>query len=158
MSLRKVRVSPSVALSTLASVTVIVTTVAADAVSTYRAVTVKGTWTIGNLTSGEGPIVVGYAHSDYSVTEIKECLEAQLSINRGNKIANEQANRLVRVVGTLLEANQSLNDGKPMKTRLNWLINIGDNVNMFAYNDSATLLTTGSNVRMTGEMYVNDTT
>lgn len=154
-NLRRVRVTPGVALSTLGTVTAITVDVAGTADGAYRAVSVNGSWNLTGLTGGEGPITVGYAFSDYSVTEIKESLEAIASINLGDKIAQEKANRLVRVVGMLNEAQDELNDGKPLKTRLNWLIPIGKSVNVFAYNEGAQL-TTGASVNMTGDMWIKD--
>ncbi len=109
-----------------------------------------------DLTANEGPIVVGYAHSDYTVTEIKEAMEASSAIDVGNKIANEQANRLIRVVGTMNEVRESLNDGKPITTKLNWLMSIGDSVNLFAYNDGPGALSTNAIVSLAGDMWVKD--
>ncbi len=116
-----------------------------------------GIWTLDNLPSGDGPVVVGYAHSDYSVTEIKEALEAGSSISVGNMVSQEHANRLVRKVGTFVEAEAPLNNGMPIKTRLNWLIPIGKEVNVFAFNDhAADALATGSILTFNGNMWVKD--
>ncbi len=118
---------------------------------------IKGVWSLTDLTANDGPILVGYAHSDYSVTEVKECLESNAAIDQGDKIAQERSNRLVRVVGIMNDVRSTLNDGKPITTKLNWLINIGDSVNMFFYNDnSANALTTGANVELNGDMWVKD--
>ncbi len=108
------------------------------------------------LTAGDGPIIVGYAHSDFSVTEIKEAIEASASISVGDQVAQERANRKVRLVGQLTDLVEELNDGKPVKTKLNWLIPIGKEVNIFAYNDGAALLTTGAVVSCSGDMWVKD--
>ncbi len=117
----------------------------------------KNTWGITGLTVGEGPITVGYAHSDYTVTEIKECLEANTAISQGDKVANEKSNRLVRVVGTLGGSpNSVLNDGKPIATKLNWLITIGDQVNMFFFNEGTSSLTTGAVVNCAGNLWLQD--
>ncbi len=118
---------------------------------------VKATWSIVGLTLVEGPITVGYAHDDYSVAEIKECLEAAASIDPGDKIAQEQANRLVRIVGTI-NANGSpeLNDGKPITTKLNWLIGVGHAINMFAYNEFPSALSTGAVLHCQGDLWVKD--
>ncbi len=122
----------------------------------YRCRSVKAAWTSQELTDADGPLLVGYAHSDYSVTEIKECIEASAAISVGDKIAQERANRLVRVVGTLGDAiDDDLNDGKPISTKLNWLIPIGKSVNMFAYNDGITM-TTGALVRCNGSLWIQD--
>ncbi len=155
-SLRRVRVTPEQALATLASDTALTSGITAAAVGTYRCVTAEMAWALTALTAGEGPITVGYAHSDYSVTEIKECLEAFNAIDQGNKIAQEQSNRLIRIVGTLSETIAALNDGKPIKTRLNWLITPGDQVNMFCYNESTSILTTGAFVNGQGQFWVKD--
>ncbi len=155
MNLRRVGISPELNLATLASDTAIVSGLTGVAADTYRAMSVKAVWSLSGLTAGEGPITVGFAHSDYTVTEIKECLEAAGAIDFGDKVAAEQANRLVRTVGQFSEANSSLNDGKPIKTRLNWLISIGEEVNIFAFSeDDQANLTTGATVRITGDLWV----
>ncbi len=122
---------------------------------TYRAVSAKLAWSLQNLAAGDGPLIVGYAHSDYTVTEIKEAIEAVLAISVGDLIAQEQANRLVRVVGSLTDEAPQLNDGMPISTKLNWLIPIGKNVEIFAYNDGITM-TTGAVVNATGSLWVKD--
>ena len=159
-SLRRVRVTPGDALTTLGSATVVVEPFTGASTISYRAVTIKGVWTITGLTPGEGPIICGVAHSNYSVTEIKECLESAASISPGLKIEEEQANRLVRIIGTFSgQANHSLNDGKPIKTRLNWLMPAsasGSSLVMFNYNDGSGALTTGANVRFNGDLWVKD--
>ena len=111
------------------------------------------------MTADQGPILFGYAHSDYSVTEIKEAIEAAAAISVGDKVAQEKANRLVRLVGSFQPddtGEQVFNDGKQVSTKLNWLIPIGKAVNMFAYNDDTTDLTTGGRVTSSGEMWIRD--
>ncbi len=148
--------SPRQALATLVTNIVITGDVVGAADGAYRVVTCKGTWGITELAATEGPITVGFAHSDYSVTEIKECLEAAAAISKGDKVAQEQANRLVRVVGVLNGGDTQLNDGKPISTRLNWLITIGDTLKLFAYNDGSDNLTTGANVTFMGDLWIKD--
>ncbi len=155
-NLRRVRVTPELALLTLASDTALVVSMTGAATSTYRCMSLKGTWAINNLVTTEGPITVGFAHSDYTVAEIKECLEAFAAIDQGNKISNERSNRLVRIVGVLNGTMPRLNEGRPIKTRLNWLITIGDEVKPFAYNESTAALTTGALLHFAGDMYVKD--
>ncbi len=156
-NLRRVRVSPQIILSTLGSVTAITSNVTGSADGQYRAVTLDCSWAQNLLTAGEGPVTVGYAHSDYSVTEIKEAIEIAAGISVGDKIAQEKANRLVRIVGTFESDAQSvLNDGRRIKTRLNWLIPIGKSVNIFAYNEFASALATGCVIHLQGDMWVKD--
>ncbi len=155
--LRKVRISAALGLSTLGSVTVLTGTFTGISDAQYRLMSTKSTWDLIGQTEGEGPIVVGLAHSDYTVTEIKEALEAAAAISQGDKIANEKANRLVRIIGTFGGgANSVLNDGRPVKTRFNWNIAIGDASVLFAYNDSGSALTTGAVLNVNGEVWVRD--
>ncbi len=156
-TLRRVRTTGGITLSTLAANIVITSAVLGAADGQYRIMSAKQTWAMKNLTAGEGPILVGYAHGDYSVTEIKEAIEAGASINRGNMVAREQSDRLVRIVGSFSgAAEEVLNDGRPIHTRLNWAIPIGKTVNIFAYNDSGATLTTGGVVEVTGPVWVKD--
>ncbi len=148
--------TPERALGTLATDTAITNALTANAVSSYRAVTVKATHAIIGLTAAEGPITVGYAHDDYSVTEIKEALEAAASIDPGDKIAQEQSNRLVRIVGVITPEIPQLNDGRPISTKLNWLIGVGHAINMFAYNEFPASLTTGAVQHLQGDLWVKD--
>ncbi len=156
MNLRRVHMTPAQALSTLGGVTALVTGLTAAADGAYRAVSVKGIHSILLLTAGEGPITVGFAHSDYTVTEIKEAIESALSISVGDKVAQEKANRLVRVIGEISAAEPMLNEGMPVKTRLNWLIPIGKFVNLFAYNNNSGALTTGAIQNFSGDLWVKD--
>ncbi len=157
MSLRRVRMTPELALSTVGSDTVVRKLVTGASDGAYRAVTVKGIYALSGLTAGEGPITVGWAHSNYTVTEIKECIESSNSISPGLLIENEQAQRLVRIIGTFPSvANSNLNNGNPIKTRLNWLIPIGSELQLFFYNEFTAALTTGAVGRFTGNLWLKD--
>ncbi len=128
----------------------------------YRMVTVMGTWTMENMDILDGPVLCGFAHGDYTVTEIKECIESSGSINVGDKVAQEQSNRLVRIVGTFGGGGSGggdivLNDGKPIKTRLNWLLPIGKTFNVFVYNDGTSALAAEAKfVKFNGTAWVKD--
>ncbi len=111
-------------------------------------------WTINGLTAGEGPIEVGFAHDDYTVSEVKEFLEASL-VDPDNKISQEQSRRKVRRSGTFngLSTNESLNDGKPIRTKMKFIIGDGHAINHWAKNRSGGALTSGAVVRMSGTIY-----
>ncbi len=156
-NLRKVRITPELALATLASDTAVTVTTTGTSDSQYRCISILATWALRGLTAGDGPVTVGYAHGDYTVAEIKECLESTNAISQGDKIAGEKTNRLVRIVGTFGTAGPGiLNDGRPIKTRLNWAIMVGEQVNMFAFNEDTAALTTGSVLHCQGSMFVKD--
>ncbi len=158
-SLRKVRTIPSITVGTLVPVTVVVGALTGTSDAQYRLISAVHTWSMRDHTAGEGPYVVGYAFGDYTVAEIKECIEIQSSISPGDKIAGEKANRWVRIVGTFAgdQVTESLNDGRPIKTRLNWAVQIGSTVNAFLYNeDAAANQTTGTVIELNGDIWVKD--
>ncbi len=158
-NLRMVRTSAQLALGTLGNVTVINGAVFGNADGAYRIMSTNVLWTMKNLTAGEGPIHVGYAHGDYTVTEIKEAIESASSISIGNMVEQERGQRRVRLVGSFSGevGEEALNEGRKIRTKLNWLIPIGTNFNMFAYNDSGVNpLTTGAIVDHTGQCWVLD--
>ncbi len=106
------------------------------------------TWSLDNITPGQGPLIFGVAHSDYSDAEIEAVIENQASWDQGSKVEQEVAKRLVRQIGqfvqvhTLSPGDIQFNDGKPVKTKLNWRLNTGDTLKMWVYNVSLMALST----------------
>ncbi len=94
-------------------------------------------WTPG---AGVGPFLVGISHSDYTAAEVEAVLEAVASWDEGDKLAQEVSNRLVRRMGTLGEGINAasevsvLNEGVALKFKLNWILNDGDTLDLWAYN------------------------
>ncbi len=157
-NLRPVRVNPFITVGALASKVVVVGAVTPAADGQYRAITMKQVFTLRGNTAGNGPMTVGYAHDDYSVTEIKEAIEAAAAISLGDMVAREQSNRKVRIIGTFpgLLSEETLNDGRPVSTKLNWAIPIGKAVNIFVYNEDGSTRDTGGIVDATGTIWVKD--
>ncbi len=143
------RIDEGLALGTLAAKTLVVDTW--DDTVTERSLvsSIVAAWSLDELTSNQGPIMVGVAHSDYTAAEIEEVIENAGSWTEGDKISQERAKRLVRTIGIFAgedtqagAADWTLNDGKPIKTKLNWILNVGQTLDMWAYNMSADALTT----------------
>ncbi len=108
-----------------------------------RITSLLAAWSLANFTValGDGPLMVGVAHSDYTDNEIEAFIEATGSWDKGDKIAQEIGRRLIRIIGVFRqEVNDVgqgsivLNDGKPIKTRLNWPLVTGSTLKMWAYN------------------------
>ncbi len=103
-----------------------------------------------------GPIEVGLAHEDYTLAEIEEYLELTTSWDEGDRISREISSRLIRRIGVFepKEAglgSEMLNDGKPIKTKLNWILNSGQGLKFWAYNQgSAAVATTDPNIHIVG--------
>ncbi len=107
--------------------------------------------------AGVGPIMVGISHSDYTAAEIEAFIEQSGSWNEGDKVAQEVAKRQIRMLGQFetagLDATQeaALNDGMKFKTKLNWILNAGQTLNLWAYNSgSAAVSTTVPDIEMEG--------
>ncbi len=95
-----------------------------------------------------GPLVVGVAHSDYSAAEIEQVIENTGSWDEGDLVQQEIAKRKIRIVGTFPVSGsgadwETLNEGRPIKTKLNWIFTTGDGLAYWAYNlGSAAFATT----------------
>ncbi len=163
-NLRRVRVTAVLAVGALATKDVISAGATGTVTSTIRVMSVKQTYTWSNIgASDDDSLEFGLAHSDYSAAEIEEALEATTSIDPGDKIAGERANRLVRSIGTISAAlagaaggGAPYNNGLPKKTKLNWLLTEGDSLSIWVRNGSGTVYTTGSSLQTIGEMWVKD--
>ncbi len=119
---------------------------------------VVAVYSLGNATpvAAAGPIMVGVAHGDYSLAEIEEWIETTGSWNETDLIEQEVAGRKIRRVGVFaapraVEDEVTLNDGKPIKTKLNWILTQGQTLQLWAYNTgTAAMSTTVSVVRAQG--------
>lgn len=116
-------------------------------------------WSLSNWTpaAGDGPIVVGLAHSDYSDAEIEEWIENAGSWNEGDMVlSREVGRRLIKSVGQFpipADANVGtvLNDGKPIKTKLGWILLQNQTLKYWAYNQgTSALATTSPDIRIQG--------
>jgi len=143
------RIDENLALGTLAPVTLISVIFDETVIEKSLISSIVATWSMRNFTESgnDGPILVGVAHSDYTDGEIEAVIESTGSWNVGNKIEQEIAKRLVRIVGTFESSNQALgaavlNDGKPIKTKLNWSLVTGQSLRLWAYNLGGSALDT----------------
>ncbi len=111
---------------------------------------------IRDITVGEGPIVYGVAHGDYTDAEVEECLEAVGSWDRSDQVAVEQANRKVRTIGTFsgFTPEEVLNNGNPKRVRLGFMLEDGQTLRFWAWNKSGVNpLTTGAVIEGNGQVY-----
>ncbi len=119
---------------------------------------VKATWALTDWTqtAADGPITVGVSHSDYTAAEIEEWIENSGGWNEGDLVAQEIAKRKIRLVGTFMTANSDLigtallADGRQITTKCGWILNQGQTLNVWAYNNGESAPATGSIVRVNG--------
>ncbi len=156
------RVATSITIGVLAAKDLVSGPVTGVSTSSYRIMSVDFNYALSDLgaTADDGQ-EFGLAHSDYTDTEIEQCIEVSASVDVSNKTEQEQANRLVRIIGNLVGApgtgaGLNFNDGRPMKTRLNWGMGIGQNLVLWIRNFSGTVYTTGATLDIVGNMWVKD--
>jgi len=149
---RKLPVTQDVSFSTLAADALIGTVLSTTFTEERRILSAELTWAVEDLTDLDGPLEVGIAHSDYTDAEVEEALEAGGAWDEGNLVAQEQAKRLVRMVGLLTEEETTLNDGQPVKTRLNWRMASGDTIRIWCRN-RGDQLTTGAVITTQGSLH-----
>lgn len=150
-------IAEDVALGTLASRTAVLESTP-TVVDTTRVTSIKVLYTLSGLTpaANSGPIMVGVAHSDYTLAEVEEFIELASSWSAANLINRERSNRLIRRVGVfeipaLSTESTTLNDGKAIRTKLNWRLSEGQGLNFWFYNlGEAALVTTDPNVHLEG--------
>ncbi len=161
-NLRRVRVASGFGIVAVASLDVQSTGITSVGTDPYRIMSVDLTYKITDLGSAsDDGQEFGLSHSDYTSAEIEECLESQSSIDLGDKIAQEQSNRLVRSIGTmtgdgLSGGDKNFNGGRPMKTKLNWQMSTGDNLHLWVRNGSGVIWTTGAAIVVQGNMWIKD--
>ncbi len=160
-TLRRVRVNGAVTIGALAALDVTQGAVTVASLNPIRIMSVHASYSISNLGAQEDEgQEFGVAHSDYSAAEIEECLEAASAIDVGDKVAQEQANRLVRSIGIMTgpaavaSGARSFNDGRKIRTKLNWLLGIGQTLNYWVRNGSGTVYTTGATLLVAGDLWV----
>ncbi len=103
---------------------------------------IVASWTLSEVTleANVGLLMVGLAHSDYSAAEIEQVIENTGSWDEGDLVQQEIAKRKVRIVGIFGQAGQQavgwdvLNEGRPIKTKLGWILTTGDGLAYWAYN------------------------
>ncbi len=109
-----------------------------------------------NITAGDGPLLVGVAHSDYSAAEIEEWIEEASSWIKSNKIGQERARRKIRTIG-IFRGNldeEIMNDGRMLRTKLGFALEDGQTLAFWGYNQSDVVFTTGGTVNIHGKAYL----
>ncbi len=134
-------VDEEMAIGTLAAKDVISTGFDQTVVERTLVSSIVATYSLKNVTPSAtaGPLLVGVAHSDYTAAEIEEFVENTLSWAEQDQIGQEIAKRKIRRVGIFenrggVEEASVLNQGRPVKTKLNWILTTGQGLQSWAYN------------------------
>lgn len=144
----------SISLGTLAADTCISgALIASDVINNYL-ISADAYVAFRGHTAGEGPLSVGFAHGDYSTAEIEEWIEATSDFDRSDKINQERSKRKCRDIGIFSGqgTTQMLNDGKAIRVPLKFVLEAGNALNIWVYNEGSQL-TTGTMVEVYGKLY-----
>ncbi len=118
----------------------------------------RATYTLRGITAGQTPIVYGISHHAYSAAQVEAWYENTGSWTEGDLANQEIANRKCRIIGVFnddsVSTDQVLNDGKPITTKLNWVVSEGQGLNFWAYNESGAVLLTGAVVQVQGGVLI----
>ena len=162
-NLRRVGLSSLASIGALAAADATSVAVMNSTTEPLRFMSVNASFVWSGKAEIDDALTFGFAHSDYSSAEVEECLEAGAAINTGDKIAEEQSNRLVRTIGTIAGVSAAaagsgaaFNNGNPVKVRLNWLMGIGDTLNIFIRNSSGVVYSAGGALTVNGDLWVKD--
>ncbi len=145
----------SLALSTLADEAVISADLLANAFGEdIYVLSIDASFSIRDLTGGEVPIRVGFAHGDLTDAEIAESLQAELT-DPDDIIAKERSRRPVRTAGMfgLSAAEQVLADGNVKRVPMKFSVGNDHDIGVWAQNQSGATLTTGAIVECHGQIY-----
>ncbi len=145
------------ALGTLADETIAKVSLTTDLAEDFFAVSTDITVSVEGHTATEDPLGWGVAHDDYTVAELKEYVDANLT-DPGQKIEQERARRKVRRGGVLHSMGGSQtelisNGGQEKRIPLRFSINDGNTLAGWVMNHSGAALTTGSIVTFTGTIF-----
>ncbi len=145
----KGQVDETLALGTLGAQTAIGTIFDSTVNERTLVSSIVATYGLSSFTPGVkvGPLVVGVSHSDYTQAEIEAWVENTGSWNEGDLVQQEVANRKIRRIGAFdapddQEDTNVLNDGKPIKTKLNWILLQGQTLRLWVYNSGTTAVST----------------
>ncbi len=146
-------------LGTLAAQTVLLQGVGDVVAEKTFVSSIHNTYTLQGMSPGDniGPLMVGVAHSDYSTGEVEAWIELSTGWSQADLVSRETANRLIRKIGVFESplnsgVSSSLNDGRAIKTKLNWTLISGQSLNFFVYNlGTAALGTTDPDVHIEGK-------
>ncbi len=149
-------ISATLALSTLLDNIVIKGTTQAVFSRRFHVVYTKLFWTLRSATAGEGPIICGLAHSDYSVLEIAEAQDVAV-VNSSNKVEQERANRWVREIGsfrglTTEEEIRGNSGGEKVYSKLNWTIEEAMSLDFWCQNRTGGTLAGGAILEIEGDL------
>lgn len=86
-----------------------------------------------------GPLLFGWAHSDYNDAEIEAYIEQSANWSVADLVSQEIAKRKIKIVGIINPAelatqSATFREGRMVTTKLNWMLHTGHNIDLWTYN------------------------
>lgn len=152
------RIDHQVAVLAPISGAITLTILADTAINRLFLLSIKAVYALRDNTPGDGPLYLGVAHSDYSATEVLEWYNAQGNWDQGDLIVKEQARRRIRRVGIFNGnlANENLNNGVEISTKLGFIVEEGDSLSYFTVNEGGATRSTGGVAEMHGTCWAKN--
>ncbi len=125
-----------------------------DNTEDFQVVSIDATCNLRGGVATEGPLLIGFALGDLTVTEIKEALEAAPS-SPDDIIPTERSKRPVRKTGSFpgLATNETLNNGNPKRTKFFRMIRENSSLGAWVQNRSGSALSGGQVISIEGTIY-----
>ena len=144
-------------MGTLADITSIVADIGGNFDEDAYIISIDALWQLRNNTVGEGPLEVGFCHGVYTQVEVDEWQEqsSDFSSPHVNPLLQETQRRKIRTAGSFSgnAAEEVLNNGMPIRTKMKFTIADGESIRMWAYNRAGSTRTTGADVIVSGTVY-----
>ncbi len=119
-------------------------------------ISAKLNWSAHDVPTSTGQVTVGLCHDDYTIAEIAEYLVASPT-TKDDKIARERSRRgrWIKRAGKFPFAatEEVLNDGRPIKTKLNFDVQQSGDLAVWAFNSSDTPLTGNGHINCDGPLW-----
>ncbi len=147
-------INAQITLSTLADGVAVTADLIQALTEDFYILSVDLSWALLEATAGEGPLQVGVAMGDLTVSEIVEAVTASPS-GPDDIIAIERSRRPTRISGAFsgLNTEEVLDDGHMIRTKCKFMLYDGKSFKAWCLNRSGAALTTGSLIRVTGRAY-----
>lgn len=119
----------------------------------FRMISVDAFVTADGMTNQEGPITIGIADNELSVSEIAEAINAGGPLDSNDRSAQEQAERAVFPLFDLYPSNQGGMEVSNQRHKVRWTFKDSDGWCWFAYNHGGAALSSGGVVRIICKYY-----
>ncbi len=137
----KVNITPG----SLAALTVIESASNIALQDDFRVISMEAVIIAANIAATDA-LVIGFSDTEMSLTEVKECLEANGPTDRNDRVQMERATRPVWPMAVVTDIHLAPNQGMAIRKTIRWTFSDTEGFTWFAYNPGASANTTGAEI------------